>query len=165
MSRAIQWIVAALALMAMACSGPMARQPAPAANPPGAAAPRQSQPTPRANPPRPGSITRMPLGSFFPLQQTNAALIYDVRPAIFFSLGHIPGALSWPKNSFDSRLATQEAQIRRASLAKRPVVLYCTDLACPDSHTVATRLAALGYSVAILEGGYAAWNAGELPNQ
>ena len=120
---------------------------------------------PAATAPKPGAIIRMPLDTFFPLQQSNAALIYDVRPAIFFSLGHIPGALSWPKNSFDSRLASHEPEIRLATRAKRPVVLYCTDLACPDSHTVATRLAALGYSVAILEGGYAAWNAGELPSQ
>jgi rhodanese-related sulfurtransferase len=101
----------------------------------------------------------------FQLQQTNAALIYDVRPGFFFGLGHIPEANSWPKSKYAAQLASRETELRVAAAAKRPIVLYCTDLACPDSATVASRLAALGHSVAILEGGFEAWKTSGLPTE
>ncbi|MEI6676533.1 MAG: rhodanese-like domain-containing protein [Verrucomicrobiota bacterium] len=129
------------------------------------AQPRQWPSTPPARTPRPGKITHLQLDAFFPLQQSNAALIYDVRPAFFFRLGHIPGAVNWSINSFASQLTTREEEIRRATHDKRPVILYCTDLACHYSSNAAYRLSALGHSVAILDGGYAAWKAADLPTE
>ncbi|MCX6879499.1 MAG: rhodanese-like domain-containing protein [Verrucomicrobia bacterium] len=154
---------AALVLVALSCNGPQGSGPAPARTAP--AAPRPTQATAVPVTPKPGKIARMPLGTFFALQQSAGALIYDVRPAFFFSLGHIPGASSWPKRQFAAQLAAREAEILLAAAAKRPVVLYCTDLACPDADFVARRLAACGHSVAILEGGYQIWKAGELPTE
>lgn len=110
-----------------------------------------------------GKVTRIPLGTFFPLQQSGKALIFDVRPSFYYAMGHIPGAVNWPKGRFEDQLAPQEERLRQAVTAGRPVVLYCTDLACPDARTVATRLAERGHSVAVLEGGWEAWKAGELP--
>ena len=135
------------------------------ATPTPTAPPRHGLSTPPARTPQPGKITHLPLDAFFPLQQTNSALIYDVRPAFFFSLGHIPGAVNWSINSFASQLATREEEIRRATHDKRPVILYCADLACPYSNNVACRLSALGHHVAILDGGYAAWKAADLPTE
>ncbi|MEI6654814.1 MAG: rhodanese-like domain-containing protein [Verrucomicrobiota bacterium] len=126
---------------------------------------RQARSTPPARTPQPGKITHLQLDGVFPLQQSNSALIYDVRPAFFFSLGHIPGALNWSINSFAGQLATREEEIRRASHDKRPVILYCTDLACPYSNNVACRLSARGHSVAVFDGGYAAWKAADLPTE
>jgi rhodanese-related sulfurtransferase len=112
-----------------------------------------------------GRVTRIMLGDLFALQQTGEALIYDVRPAFIYRLGHIPGAVSWPKSSFDSQIAQRETEIRAAKAAKKPVVIYCTDLACPDARTVAYALADRGHSVTILEGGWDAWKAGDLPTE
>ena len=119
--------------------------------------------TPPAPTPAPGKVTRIQLDTFFPLQQAGAALIYDVRPGFSFRRGHIPHAISWPKGQFTTQLAAREAEIRAARAARRPVIVYCTDLACPDSNKIATRLAARGHSVSILDGGYAAWTSAELP--
>lgn len=155
---AIRWIAVSCVVAALSCCGRDAVKSAPAPVPP-------AKPATRTTAPKPGKITRLSLDAFFPLQQGNAALIYDVRPALFYGFGHIPGAVSWPKHAFEAQLPTREAEIRAAIAAKRTIVLYCTDLACPDSNKVATRLAALGYPVSILEGGYAAWKAAELPSE
>ena len=116
-------------------------------------------------PAKTGRVTRIPLGNFFERQQSGQALILDVRPAFYYSLGHVPGALNWPRNRFDSELTTFEPKIEAARAAGKPVFLYCTDLACPDALNVATRLSQRGHTVAILEGGWEAWKAGELPTE
>lgn len=108
-------------------------------------------------PTTPGTVTRMPLGTLYQLTQGNAGLIYDVRPTIFYKLGHIPGAISFPKDSFEKDIAKHEVKIKDAIKNQTPVVIYCTDLACPDAITVANQLSARGHNVSVLQGGYAAW--------
>ncbi|MBX3742723.1 MAG: rhodanese-like domain-containing protein [Akkermansiaceae bacterium] len=110
-----------------------------------------------------GRVTRIMLGDLFKLQQENRVLIFDVRPAFLYQLGHIPGAVSWPKAGFDSQLPANEARIAAARAAKKPVVVYCVDFACPDARTVATWLSERGHSTAVLEGGWDAWKTGGLP--
>jgi rhodanese-related sulfurtransferase len=112
-----------------------------------------------APPSQPGQVTRMPLGGLYQLVQRNAAVIYDVRPAIFHKMGNIPGSISWPQAAFDRDLAKHEPRIRAAIAQSTPVVIYCTDLACPDAVSVATRLAQRGHSVSVLQGGYEVWKA------
>lgn len=111
----------------------------------------------------PGRVTRIMLGDFFARQQSGDVLIYDVRPAFFHSMGSIPGSINWPKSAYQNQLSRRESEIRDAAAAGWPVVLYCTDLACPDARDIATRLAARGHSVSVLEGGWEAWKAGGLP--
>jgi rhodanese-related sulfurtransferase len=131
---------------------------------PGAATPPARQAVAPASPtPKPGRVTRIMLGDLFQLQQENRALIFDVRPAFVYRLGHIPGAVNWPKASFKSQLAVHEPEIAAARAAGKPVVLYCVDLACPDARIVSSWLAERGHSVTILEGGWDAWKTGGLP--
>lgn len=147
-------------LAALSCSAP------PPVPPPPAPAKGLLADSKEAPPPvKPGTVTRMTISSYFPLQQSGSALTFDVRPGIYYHFGHIPGAVSWPKGSYDSQLAARETELLAAIKAKRPVVLYCTDRGCPDSTTVARRLAARGHSVAILEGGYEEWKAAEMPTE
>ncbi len=124
---------------------------------------KKPSPAKPAAPAKMGAVSRIPLGTYFALQQSGAALTYDVRPPFHYSLGHIPGAINWPKNSFKSGLPAQLPRIQAALTAKHPIVLYCTDLACPDARTVAGELSQLGYDSAILAGGWEAWKIGELP--
>jgi rhodanese-related sulfurtransferase len=149
-------------LLAVSCV-----QPAPpeAPQPPAAVAAKPAPAAVPKPPVKPGPVTRISITDFFPLQQSGAALVYDVRPAIFHNLGHIPGSVSWPKGKFASGLASHEPEIRAAVKAGRPIILYCTDRECPDSGSVATRLAALGYPVTILEGGYEEWKLAEMPTE
>ena len=105
----------------------------------------------------PGTLTRMPLGNLYQLVQQNAALIFDVRPTLYFKMGHIPGAINFPKSNFDRDIEKYEARISAANSNNTPVVFYCTDMACPDALTVATQLIQRGHSVSVLQGGYEAW--------
>jgi rhodanese-related sulfurtransferase len=90
-------------------------------------------------------------------------LIYDVRPAFVTGFGKIPGAIPWPRHQFDAGLPRHEPEIRAAARAGHPVVLYCTDAACPDARAMAEQLAARGHPVSILAGGIADWRAAGLP--
>lgn len=108
-------------------------------------------------PATPGTLTRMPLGNLYQLVQKNAAVIYDVRPGMFYKMGHVPGAISFPESDFDRDIARHEPRIRTANANNTPVVIYCTDLACPDALNVATRISARGHDVSVLQGGYEAW--------
>ncbi|QTN31277.1 rhodanese-like domain-containing protein [Akkermansiaceae bacterium] len=142
--------------MLLSCAEPP-EKPIPALKP-APAAPENGTPVQTlAAPMQPGSVTRMPLGDLYQLVQSNAALIYDVRPAIYFRMGHIPGAVSWPKSKLAADLPANEARIRSANSANTPVVIYCTDFACPDAVSVANALAARGHRVSVLQGGYEAW--------
>ena len=132
-------------------------KPIPALNP---ALSSAKTPTPVVKAPTtPGTITRMPLGTLYQLTQGNAALIYDVRPLIFYKIGHIPGAMSFPKADFDKDIVKHEVKIKTAIKNQSPVVIYCTDFACPDALTVATQLSERGHNVSVLQGGYEAWKA------
>ncbi len=110
-------------------------------------------------PSTPGTITRMPLGTLYQLTQGKAALIFDVRPTIFYKISHIPDAISFPKDNFDKDIKKHEVLIKNAIKNQTPVVIYCTDLACPDALTVATQLSQRGHNVSVLQGGYEAWKA------
>ncbi|MGJ8632480.1 MAG: rhodanese-like domain-containing protein [Luteolibacter sp.] len=151
--------LAALACLLTACSEPP-EKPVPALDPSKAvkdkSATEEVTPEPAA-PAKPARLTRMPLGDLYQLVQRDAAVIYDVRPKTFYLLGHIPGAISWPEKSFDQDLAKHEPKIKAAIAGNTPVVIYCTDMACPDALNVATRLVRLGHSVSVLQGGYEAW--------
>jgi rhodanese-related sulfurtransferase len=151
--RALAHCIPLLAGILLAGCTETTEPPAPAAPAPPPSAPSRPAPKPT------GKVTRIALTDFFPLQQSGAVLIYDVRPAFYHSLGHIPGSVNWPKSAFKSQLAIREGEIRAATAAGRPVVIYCTDLACPDARDVATWLAARGHHIRVLEGGWEAWKA------
>lgn len=145
-----------LVLLLSACSEPPP-PPVPPLNPSKAIAEKTEEKPQEPTPPKQGSLTRMPLGDLYQLVQSNAALIYDVRPSLIHKLGHIPNAISWPERRFLAEIDEHEPRIRAANEQNTPVVIYCTDLACPDAMNVATRLAKRGHNVSILQGGYEAW--------
>lgn len=133
----------------------------PAAPPVVSPPPKLAAPAPKPDVPPPaaktGKLTVMPLETFFPRQQAGSALIYDARPGFVAAFGKIPGAISWPRGDFEKQIAQREPEIRQAAAAGKVVVIYCTDLACPDARAIAEKLAARGHDVSILEGGYATW--------
>jgi len=155
------------ALGLVSCAAPCVSKPPAVTQTAPVSIPQASHPPiPLAPPaPTPGRVTSIPLGTLFELQQADNALIIDVRPSFIHHLGHIPGALNWPRGNFDGLLTINEPRLRQAALARKPAVLYCTDLACPDALEVANQLASRGHSVAVLEGGWDAWKAGDLPTE
>lgn len=139
--------------MALALAACADKTPPPVKKPVAAPAPKPKQ----------GRVTAISLDTLYTLQQAGKVRIYDVRPSFVYAFGHLPGAVNWPRSAFDSQLASRQSEIRAAAVADQPVVLYCTDAACPDGRAVAERLAALGHTVAVLEGGYAIWKDAGLP--
>lgn len=113
--------------------------------------------------PKPGKLTVIPLEAFFPKQQAGSVLIYDARPGFVSAFGKIPSAIPWPRGDYEKQLAQHEPEIRQAKAAGKTVVIYCTDLACPDARAVAEKLAARGHDISILEGGYATWKEAGMP--
>lgn len=160
---------AVLVLMLAACAEPPREDPPPvvATAPESATAEAAAKPEPLAKPTSEpiakGRMSVIDLTTCFELQQTGRLLLYDVRPTFVRAFGAIPGSVSWPKDKFEAGLPQHEPEVRAAVAAGKAVVLYCTDADCPDSHTVASRLAARGHDVAILEGGFADWKTAGLP--
>lgn len=124
-----------------------------------------------ATPPKPprmngrGKITSISLTELFPLQQSGQVLIFDARPGYFYNLGHLPGAVSLPKMNCDAQITKREDEIKAALAAKKTIVVYCTNLLCPDARTVANHLASFGYSSSVLSGGWDSWKESGLPTE
>lgn len=112
-----------------------------------------------------GKISSISITDFFPLQQTGQVLIFDARPAFFYHLGHIPGAISLPKADCDAQIVEREAEIKAALAAKKTIVVYCTNRLCPDARTVAIHLAGFAYPSSTLTGGWETWKESGLPTE
>lgn len=148
--------LAVASVLLCSCPGPL-KKPIPPLNPLKATENQKPAEKSPAAPTSTGQVTSMPVGDLYQLVQGKAAVIYDVRPAIFHRMGHIPSSVSWPETAFDRDLAKHEPRVRAANSQNTPVVIYCTDLACPDAVTVATKLAQRGHDASVLQGGYQAW--------
>jgi rhodanese-related sulfurtransferase/DNA-binding transcriptional ArsR family regulator len=82
-------------------------------------------------------------------------VILDVRPAVEFVAGHIPGALSVPPGELDAALVR---------LPKRTeIVAYCRGPYCVLSPHAVERLAAKGYRARRLADGFPEWRLAGLP--
>jgi rhodanese-related sulfurtransferase len=89
-------------------------------------------------------------------------LILDARPMIFYRLGHIPSALSLPRDDFKNQYIALQ-KILNGNQDKRMVV-YCAGSNCNDSQMVANALRKLGYQkVQIFREGWAKWQEANLP--
>lgn len=112
-----------------------------------------------------GKITSISIEKFFEHQQSGNFLLFDARPGFFYALGHIPGAISMPKADCDELITRREGEIKAAIAAKKPIIVYCTNLLCPDARSVADHLAGRGYSSSTLTGGWESWKEAGLPTE
>jgi rhodanese-related sulfurtransferase len=110
-----------------------------------------------------GDVSSISLEKFYLLHESGKALVFDARPKFFYNLGHIPGAISLPKNNCDEQIASHEQKIKSALAEGKSIVVYCTSLTCPDARTVAMHIAGFGYSATIFSGGWDAWKNADMP--
>jgi rhodanese-related sulfurtransferase len=89
------------------------------------------------------------------------ALFLDARPADFYLLGHITGALSLPEDDFDHAFARLEGPLR----SRFDIVVYCSGFGCEASHLVARRLREKGVAAAVLIDGWPAWTGAGYPTR
>ncbi|PTX98236.1 hypothetical protein DB345_05215 [Spartobacteria bacterium LR76] len=105
----------------------------------------------------PGSIPKkVSFAEFVEYVENRKCVIFDARPEIFFRLGHVPGALSLPREDFELQY-----QVHREKLEidrTQPIVVYCSSETCEDAGLVEKALSSLGYgNVGVFEGGWNAW--------
>jgi rhodanese-related sulfurtransferase len=81
-------------------------------------------------------------------------VIVDVRAAEDYAKGHIPGAISLPREKWG-----QPDRLQR----DKTNVLYCYSQVCHLAATAAVGLSAEGYPVMELEGGFEGWRENDLP--
>ncbi|HUJ11329.1 MAG TPA: rhodanese-like domain-containing protein [Verrucomicrobiae bacterium] len=79
--------------------------------------------------------------------------VVDVRAADDYAKGHIPGAVSLPKNKWASFNGLQKGKLN---------ILYCYSQTCHLAATAAVEFAAHGYPVMEMQGGFDAWAKNEL---
>lgn len=104
------------------------------------------------------------LPMFREMVEQKEALILDARPEVFYQLGHVPGAISLPREDFEARYGVLRAELERNKA--RRIVVYCSDLDCEDSEMVAEGLLKLSYpSVFLFNGGWSAWTEAHLPEE
>lgn len=94
----------------------------------------------------------------------HTALILDARPEIFYRIGHIPAALSLPRDDFEHRYPLIEPVLR--AHRGQTIIVYCSGRNCDDSQLVGDALAHLGYAdVRLFRGGWSDWEEGGLPEE
>ena len=84
------------------------------------------------------TITRDQLASL--IAAGKAPLLFEALPAKYFDDWHLPGARNLPHDAV-AELAPQLAPDKAA-----PVVVYCANAACQNSHIAAGLLKQLGYA-------------------
>ncbi len=79
----------------------------------------------------------------------NGIVLLDVRPAVEFEAGHIPGAISIPPEDLPSRLDELPRD--------RPIVAYCRGTYCLFADEAVALLRERGFDAYRLEGGWPEW--------
>ncbi len=112
-----------------------------------------------------GKLTSISIEEFFAKQQAGKVLLFDARPGIFYSFGHIPQAVSMPKAGCEALIQKKEPEIKAALADGKIIVVYCTNFLCPDARAVAIHLADYGYSASTLTGGWESYKETGLPTE
>ncbi len=104
-----------------------------------------------------GSVSapaKLTLSEFLAVRATGVVL--DARPGIFYRLGHVPGALSLPRENFENVYAELGARLGKEQV----LTVYCASETCVDAELVRAALVRLGHKqVQIFTGGWAEWQA------
>jgi rhodanese-related sulfurtransferase len=79
-------------------------------------------------------------------------VVVDVRQPSDYRAGHVPGAVNLPNGMWDK----PGGKLRKDA----PNVLYCYSATCHLAAQAARELAAQGYPVVEMEGGFPAWEQG-----
>jgi rhodanese-related sulfurtransferase len=88
------------------------------------------------------------------MHESGDAIFFDARPPDEYEAGHITGAKPWPSDDFLAYLEVYEHRVPYDT----PIVVYCDNSDCDQSHLLAQDLRASGYLlIHIFTGGYEEW--------
>jgi len=104
------------------------------------------------------------LKEFRALVEGRQGWVVDARPAASYQEGHVPGAVSLPRDDFAARYADVKSKFEEDK--SRLIIVYCSGYYCKDSSTVRKNLADLGYTnIFIFKRGWPAWQEAGLPEE
>jgi len=104
------------------------------------------------------------LEEFRDLVENKKAIVLDARPEIFHRLGHVPGAISLPREDFENVYAKYKGLLE--SYRDQAIAVYCSGSNCEDSDMVANGLVKLGcHRVLVFKGGWDQWSGAKLPQE
>ncbi len=104
------------------------------------------------------------LEEFSSLVDSRVGVILDARPEIFYRFGHVPSALSLPRDGFETGYALLRDKLEADR--SQPLVIYCSSASCEDAALVKESLLALGFNnLAIFEGGWSEWTGAGKPEE
>ena len=102
------------------------------------------------------------LAEFRSIFASKQDIILDARPEVFYEMGHIPTALSLPRDDFEK--SYQKLKMIMEIDKGRSLIVYCSGNSCEDSELVRQALMHLGYTkVFRFRGGWSDWTAAGLP--
>lgn len=87
--------------------------------------------------------------------RTGDVVVLDVRPAVEYAAGHVPGAVSVPLEDLEQRLGDLPAGVE--------IVAYCRGAYCVLAHDAVDRLTAAGRRARRLHEGMLEWRLAGLP--
>jgi len=94
------------------------------------------------------------------LADGGGGMVLDARSVEDYAAGHVPGALSLPREAFYETLAELEPLLSREEL----VVTYCSGPECDDALAIARWLREQGFAqVALFVDGFEAWRRAGYP--
>ena len=80
-------------------------------------------------------------------------VVVDVRAAEDFAKGHVPGAVSLPREQWHTASGLSKEKVN---------VVYCYSHTCPLGGEACAQLAGQGYPVVEMDGGFEVWQSSEL---
>ena len=93
------------------------------------------------------------LEEFAGFVENKRGVVLDARPEIFHRLGHVPGALSLPREDFENAYPALRPKLETDF--SQTIVIYCASVRCEDAELVKKALAALGFTrLSIFKGGW-----------
>lgn len=91
-------------------------------------------------------------------------VVLDARPKIFYRSGHIPSAVSFPREDFETTYDKHRLLLEKNKA--QPIAVYCSNSGCEDSQLVADALLKLAYrNVYVFKGGWSEWDGAHLPEE
>ena len=100
------------------------------------------------------------------LVEGNTILLLDVRPQLFYDIGHIPSSKSLPNERFETAFQRLKPSLDQAISAHKKVILYCSGSYCTDSTEVAGKLSQAGYrTIHTFKGGWEEWKSAGLAEE
>ena len=100
------------------------------------------------------SFTTGPVELHRAISERQDIVVVDVRDAEDFDEGHIAGAVSLPREKWDTMDGLRKDKLN---------VLYCYTHVCHLAAAAAVEFAGQGYPVMEMDGGFLAWKKNELP--